>query len=345
MIEEVVRRVQRNCDISDASHGGNFTMCTYLMKMREYFRWEKGFAFTDRLPKDELGEWLASREDYWESIEREEFAPIEIDGLSIDPFDSERVNEALRDHGLVYSAGLENCARPHFYLAELEREEEPVDGFSMRISGRELARGLNSPPAMLREETIFIRREALRRLLWERLETWRWNSPDNAMGRAFACYDIEEDVEAALYEMADNELLSVREHEIGEFLVGQQVGDVWNEMLLAVAGTPAELAARAVRDLAADCLRTLPAILSAEREKSLHFYVGNLGGMRKAIFPAIDERYRDWLQSGRLDALEELSEEGREHWLSLTRKICERYSDDPARARDNITQLVESNHL
>ena len=95
MIEEVVRRVQRNCDISDANHGGNFTMCTYLMKMREYFRWEKGFAFTDRLPKDELGEWLASREDYWESIEREDFAPIEIDGDSIDPFDSERVNEAL----------------------------------------------------------------------------------------------------------------------------------------------------------------------------------------------------------------------------------------------------------
>ena len=50
MIEEVVRRVQRNCDISDANHGGNFTMCTYLMKMREYFRWEKGLAFTDRLP-------------------------------------------------------------------------------------------------------------------------------------------------------------------------------------------------------------------------------------------------------------------------------------------------------
>ena len=38
MIEEVVSCVQRNCDISDANHGGHFTMCTYLMKMREYFR-------------------------------------------------------------------------------------------------------------------------------------------------------------------------------------------------------------------------------------------------------------------------------------------------------------------
>jgi hypothetical protein len=198
---------------------------------------------------------------------------------------------------------------------------------------------------MLREETIFIRREALRRLLWERLETWRWNSPDNAMGRAFACYDIQEDVEAALYEMADSELLSVREHEIGEFLVGQEVGETWNTMLLSVAGTPAELAARAVRDLAADCQRTLPAILSGEREKSLHFYVGNLGGMRKSIFPSLERRYLDWLQSGRLEGLEELVEEGREHWLFLTRKMCELYSEEPARAGSNIMQLVDTSHL
>jgi hypothetical protein len=320
-------------------------MCTYLMKMREYFRWEKGLGFTDRLPKAELGEWLATREEYWESIEREDFSPVEIDGNSYDPFDSERINEALREHGLVYSAGLENCAKPHFYLAELEREEEPLDGFSLRISGRELARGLNSPPAMLREETIFIRREALRRLLWERLETWRWNSPDNAMGRAFACYELDDDVEAALYEMADNELLSVREHEIGEFLVGREVGERWNEILLAVSGTPAELMMRAVRDLAADCLRTLPAILEQGREKSLHFYVGNLTGMRKAIFPSIDSRYRDWLETADDAGLAELVRVGSDHWLELTRRMLAFDPGDSGRAASGIVEMVESSHL
>jgi hypothetical protein len=165
------------------------------------------------------------------------------------------------------------------------------------------------------------------------------------MGRAFACYDIDSDVEAALYEMADNELLSVREHEIGEFLVGQEVGNTWNEMLLSLAGTPAELEARAVRDLAADCLRTLPAILSSEREKSLHFYVGNLGGMRKAIFPSMEERYRDWLHNGQLDGLQALVEEGREHWLEVTRKLCDLYNEDPSGAHRRISELVESSHL
>lgn len=345
MLDDIVSRVQRNCDIADANHGGNFTMCIYLMKMREYFRWEKGLGFTDRLPSEELGEWLASREDYWESIEREEFAAIEIEGNDFDPFDSDGINEVLREHGLVYSAGLENCARPHFYLAELEREEEPLDGFSMRISGRELARGLNSPPAMLREETIFIRREALRRLLWERLETWRWNSPDNAMGRAFAFYELDGDVEAALYEMADNELLSVREHEIGEFMVGREVGDRWNELLLAVSGTPAELMMRAVRDLAADCLRTLPAILAQGREKSLHFYVGNLNGMRKAIFPSIDSHYREWLDNRDDTGLRQLVEKGSEHWLDLTKSFLDFDPCDRKQSASGIAELVENAHL
>jgi DNA topoisomerase IA len=46
--------------------------------------------------------------------------------------------------------------------------------------------------------SIFLRRESLRRLLWEKLESWRWSRPDNALGRAFACYDFEGDLEESL---------------------------------------------------------------------------------------------------------------------------------------------------
>ena len=35
--------VQRNCDISDARHARDFTMCVYLLRMREYYRWAKGY--------------------------------------------------------------------------------------------------------------------------------------------------------------------------------------------------------------------------------------------------------------------------------------------------------------
>jgi hypothetical protein len=67
--------------------------------------------------------------------------------------------------------------------------------------------------------------------------------------------------------------------------------------------------------------------------------------MRNSLFPSLEKRYLDWLHSGSLNGLEELVEEGREHWLPLTRKMCERYSEEPSRAGANIMQLVESSHL
>lgn len=37
---ELVETVQKNCHIADANHARNLTMCTYLLEMREFFRWE-----------------------------------------------------------------------------------------------------------------------------------------------------------------------------------------------------------------------------------------------------------------------------------------------------------------
>lgn len=42
-IEEICASVQMNCYISDARYGSEYGLCTYLMKMREYFRWERGW--------------------------------------------------------------------------------------------------------------------------------------------------------------------------------------------------------------------------------------------------------------------------------------------------------------
>ena len=48
--------VQRNCDISDARHAGDYGLCTFLLKMREYYRWEHELPLTRNLPQDELGD-------------------------------------------------------------------------------------------------------------------------------------------------------------------------------------------------------------------------------------------------------------------------------------------------
>ncbi len=290
----LTHRVQRNCHISDARHGTEYTLCTYLMKMREYYRWERGLPFSASLPRDAVGNWLVEREGLWESLSEADFEPLMIEDRSYDPFAAEDVNRALRPHGLVYSGGLGRNAKPHFFLGSLETHQQR-DGYSVVVAHQEYARDLTAPPAMTNDKTVYVRRESLRRMLWEKLEGWRWNRPDTALGRALACYDFEEGLESSLDAMTETELQAVLAHEIGEYQAGRLLGDAWNEMLLDLGKTPAELMARAVRDHLADCMNTLPELVRQGSAASIHFYLGNLNNMRKLIFPGLGGAYQEWL--------------------------------------------------
>jgi hypothetical protein len=344
-VREVSKSVQHNCDIADARHGGEYGMCTYLMKMREYFRWERGLALSARLPSDEVGDWLTRREALWEGLADADFAAVTVDGEDFDPFDAEAVNRALEPHRLVYSAGLTHGARPSFFLGRLVRKEEPADGFALRVADVELARGLNAPPAMTQGRTIFLRRESLRRYLWEKVESWRWNRPDNAFGRAIACYPFERDLEGALDAMTDAELDSAREHEIGEFLAGEMLGEGWNEMLLDLAGTPAELMARAVRDHLADCMRTLPRLLDRRSDASIHFYAGNLNAMRREIFPGFAKAYEEWMRERDTEPLQAISRLGSDHWAGLARELLDLHRRHGEVSAEPIAEQVLANRL
>jgi hypothetical protein len=345
LVEQLRNEVQRNCHIADARHAADLGMCTYLMRMREYYRWEKGLPLGERLENDAVGDWLSAREALWADLAELDYAPLRVADESFDPFDAEGVNAALEPLGLVYSAGLAHGAKPHFFLGRLERREDPVDGFSLRVSDEELARGLNAPPAMLQGRTIFVRREALRRMLWEKLETWRWSRADNGFARAFAAYDFDNDLHGALAKMTEAEMAAAVEHEIGEFEAGRLLGEAWNAMLLDVVGTPAELMARAVRDHIADCLRTLPMLTRARQETSLHFFFGNLTGMRREIFPGLQAGYRECLTTGDCEPLQAIAEVGREHWTGVAREVLELHRAFGAGAAQPIGRLVRENYL
>jgi hypothetical protein len=285
-LQSLAETVQHNCNISDARHGADYSLCVYLMKMREYYRWEKHLPYGASLERDQVGNWLAAREQLWEELEGEELKRLPIGGETFDPFDTDAINARLAAQGLVYSAGLGGRAKPHFFLGDLECEER--DGIcAVYVSADEHARDLTAPPAMTLGQTIFLRRESLRRMLWEKLESWRWSRPDNALGRAFACYGFERDLDDALDEMTDHEIRGAFLHEQGEYAAEERLGDDWNRMLLDLSQTPAEIMARAVRDHLADCLVTLPALAEATDPALLHFYVGNLTAMRKEVFPGL----------------------------------------------------------
>ena len=348
-LKSLAEAVQHNCNISDARHGADYSLCVYLMKMREYYRWEKHLPYGACLERDQVGNWLAAREQLWEELEDQELRRLPIGGDTFDPFDTGAINARLATQGLVYSAGLGSRAKPHFFLGDLECEQRSGD-CAIYVSAGEYARDLTAPPAMTLGQTIFLRRESLRRMLWEKLESWRWSRPDNALGRAFACYDFEGDLDDALDEMTDHEIRAALLHEQGELAAGERLGGDWNPMLLDLSQTPAEIMARAVRDHLADCLVTLPALAEAQDPALLHFYLGNLTAMRKEVFPALLDAYQGWWEqasTGANDAsvFSALALRGRGHWEQVAQGMLALHREHGADAAHAIAALVESRRM
>lgn len=319
-LAQLTSAVQRNCDISDARHAGDYGLCTFLLKMREYYRWECELPFSRAVPKDELGDWLKAREQQWDGIASEEFAPVPLARGELDPFDAETVNRELLPQGCVYSAGVGRFAKPMFFLGRLLRVEER-DGLTILVSSCEYARELAAPPAMLQGRTVFLRMESVRRFLWERIEEWQWHRQDNAMARALAPYDFVADTEAALQRMADNEMESMILHEVGEAMADELLGDAWRDMTMSVARTRGEPLARAVRDLLADCLSTLPALLRRANLPALHFYFAAFDAPRRQLFPQAWEAYEHFVRRGDMRPLWQAVHEGRERWLATARGL------------------------
>jgi hypothetical protein len=323
--DQITEQVQFNCHLSDAHHARDYSLCIYLLKMREFYRWEQGIDFGERLPKQALGEWLTAREAQWEEIEERDFQPLQIANNQHHPFHSERINLALQNEGLVYSGGY--CGdKPHFFLAELERVEQS-EGANIYICGHELARELTAPPAMSLGTTVFLRRESLRRMVWEKLEEWGWQDPDRAIARAASYYDFENHLNNSLDGLAEDELETLLQHELGEIAVGRELGPDWESMLTALPRSRAQFQLRAIRDHLVDCQRTLPHLLAEGREAAIHFYFANFTTMRKAIFPELGQAYRSWLSGGGTGMLVEAIDIGSERWRVSAEQALQVYRE------------------
>jgi hypothetical protein len=336
--------VRTNCHIADAKHATDYTLCVYLLKMREYFRWERSIPFNETLPHHELTSWLTKRENTWESLAQSEFEQVPVQGTIHDPFDAEAINQSLNGLGFVYSSGYGRNMKPMFFLGSLETREKH-NGYTLVVSGKEYARDLASPPAMSLGRTIFVRRESLRRMLWEKVEEWRWNKPANAMQHALDCYDFDNAAEQSLDEMTDNELQSAKLHEIGEVRAGELLGGDWETMLTSMPHSKAEIMVRAVRDHLADALSTLPGLLADIKPASMHFYMANMTNMRKDLFPKLVAAYEVWTVSGNSQELEILVGEATSHWQMLSEKMLGIYREQGQECQPALISLIESNTL
>ena len=344
MINELTKTVQQNCHIADAIHAGDYTLCIYLLKMREFYRWELDATFATNLPNNTVGAWLRQREELWDELEKSDYQNIKFENESLSPFESASINKNLLQHQLVYSGGIGINNRPHFFLAELDLYEQHED-YSLYVAGKEYARDMSAPPAMSHQNNIYIRKESFRRLLWEKLETWRWNKPDNALGRAFACYDCENNLDNALTQMTDAEVTNVIQHERGEIQAGNLLGKKWHDLLFSLPHSKATIMLRAVRDHLADSLTTLPALLALNSTPSWHFYFGNLNNMRKDLYPSIIKGYDEWYETGSLSKMASIIEEGQQHWLKLCQQILQVNEANKKSQLIEIQKLIENNRL
>lgn len=339
-LEALVAAVQRNCHIADARHAAAMTMCTYLLQMREFFRWEHGIALGATLPREAVGAWLAEREALWETLAHEEYRPLPLPGAGAasggfaDPFDAEAVNAALAPASLLYGAGLVGSERPVFFVAELHSRSER-DGLTVLQTGRERARTLAAPPAALTgggAGPIVLRRESMARWCWERTEAHAMRPrPEGALHAMLTHYGLAHDFAAALPRWLDDQCETAVLHECGEHRLGRRWGSRWDELRAAVASHGPRAAAgealvRALRDQLADLGTTLPALLArapAGGRGPLHAWFAGYEGLREASFPALAAGYRAWRggDGGRL--LREQCAHGVRHFEALAAALLE----------------------
>lgn len=327
--EALVAAVQRNCDIADARHGRDAALCSYLLEMREYFRWEHGLPLAAAPNAQSLGRWVDEREALWATLEAAEFAPLPVAGAQVDPFDSAAMNRALGDAGFVYGGGVGRYHRPHFFLAQRVRAERR-DGLEVLVSGCELARDLAGGLGALRGTTIHVRADAVRRWLWQRVELWTARPLEGPLRAALDAFGYRPGDTDAFERVADAQVEAVILHELGEARAGAALGDAWEAMLGGFERAPAELLARAVRDNLADCLSTVPTLAERGEPGAIHLWCASFEGLRRELFPRLVAGYEAWQRDGDRAALREAAAAGAVHWELVGRRLLALGGDERA---------------
>lgn len=319
----LVEVVQRNCDLADAQHAREKSMCTYLLDMREHYRWAASLPLGIAPDRTLLSDWIAQREQRWDHLapgNADSFTPLPL-GDGLDPFDEPGANSRLAERGLVYGAGIGLFGAPLFFLAT-QAAEQARDGARVIITEREWARGMAAPPAASRGTSVIVRRDALRRWLWTRFEAGSRRGTDNAFTAALRAYAVTDDAADTVDRMARGETETLILHELGELRAGARLGADWEEMISA-SDRRTELVLRALRDLLADCALTLPALVERADDASLLFWIATFDGVRRQLAPELAASYCS--ESNRIDraALSLAARSGENHWEERAQQLLD----------------------
>ncbi|KPK00542.1 MAG: hypothetical protein AMJ60_00735 [Desulfobacterales bacterium SG8_35] len=298
--------IKHNCDISDARDNGIYSICTLVLKLRNLYKWEHGLEPWQEPDSPVLLDWIAAKEEYWESIHAEPFSDIPINGEGIDPFLLAPINRHLSIDKQVYGAGYGRSMKAVFFMAEI-LEDRIVEGCPTLILGREKARELSSPFAMLQDGTIYIRKDPMRFFFWDQIQELN-PSCRIAMQQALGAYGLmkkgctldREKMIAVFDDIVEKELDIFIYHEVGESQENLLDSKVLKGIIGAYPASVLELLARSVKDILADThpKGLLSHIVAMEKKSSLGFYLSFLDGMRKLLCPELNEASKGFWDTG-----------------------------------------------
>ena len=157
-LKSLIRQVLRNCDISDATHAGLYSICGLALRLRDLYKWENRLPPWEERDSSEILDWIDAKETRWETFAENEYAPLILDGQTFDLFDTDGINAVLEPHKIYYGAGYAHSLKPTFFLAKIENKTRS-NGYKIYTLGRELARDLLTIPAMSQNDSVLLRQE------------------------------------------------------------------------------------------------------------------------------------------------------------------------------------------
>lgn len=326
--------VQKNCTISDARFSREYSLCIYLLRLREFYRWQKEIPLGDPIDQRDLGNWVSETEAHWDEIEDDEYQRVPVGNKLFDPFAADNINEQLKGHGLIYSAGIGRLGQPHFLLAK-QTSRSVTAQYSCIECDQELARDTITLPAMVQHNTIYIRHESFRQLIWQMVDEWNLHQSPGPMARLIDRYNIaENDNVAHAIDKAARELSCLLlYHEKGEIAAGERLGPEFSEMTVAFHRKTGEMQIRAVRDLLADALSTWPMIVNEDKQHSpryLDFWLTSLNGYREKLFNLAPPDSSLFSENGstRLHALGNMIDSNQKRWQHIAMLLIDKYQSN-----------------
>lgn len=336
-IEDIRKQVRRNCEIADAKSWGTYSICGLLLRLRDQYKWEKGFEPWVEINHSEILTWVSEKEKIWEFLAEDSFQSIKIGDKDFSPFDLEPINRILKKESFLYGAGFLGGLRPSFFLGQLERAWKEGD-FDIYLLDKEIARDIGAMPALSQGNDIILRKDPLRYLLWDKLREIQarkstTRGEETALSLGFKAYGLDrmalkpEEIEVEMERIIDEELRSYLYHELGEAYASIFLGEEWKGLITLFPQTRIEHMIRGVKDIMADTMEKgmLRYMIENKKIGSLGFYVSQLGGFRRVIFDEIFEAYKNFIETGDLNLIDEARRSGYEKVKNYAQRLLDIY--------------------